>query len=185
MAQVRFSQRYVYPFSHGLGYWNCGNKFILNFSTDDQETESEATGSPSHSSAPITIVSTSATNAATNQAAIDNPNLLQANSAGSSAPVTSSPGSPGAALHQGYNLNTPKSKAYPRAVQLLSRPKCIEITPLPHIPGGKIEKYLGNLNFFFIRETTSIREVSRGLANKIRILFSVQQILNIEIKYWN
>lgn len=26
------------------------------------------------------------------------------------------------------------------------------------VPGGKVEKYLGNLNFFFIRECTSIRE---------------------------
>uniref|UniRef100_W8BDG1 Uncharacterized protein KIAA0528 n=2 Tax=Ceratitis capitata TaxID=7213 RepID=W8BDG1_CERCA len=34
----------------------------------------------------------------------------------------------------------------------------VDITPLSFIPGGRIEKYLGNLNFFFIRETTSIRE---------------------------
>ncbi|XP_055375109.1 C2 domain-containing protein 5 isoform X2 [Condylostylus longicornis] len=34
----------------------------------------------------------------------------------------------------------------------------VDITPLSYIPGGKIEKYLGNLNFFFIRESTSIRE---------------------------
>ncbi|KAM7361229.1 C2 domain-containing protein 5 isoform 2-T2 [Cochliomyia hominivorax] len=34
----------------------------------------------------------------------------------------------------------------------------VDITPLSFIPGGKIEKYLGNLNFFFIRESTSIRE---------------------------
>lgn len=34
----------------------------------------------------------------------------------------------------------------------------MDITPLSYVPGGKIEKYLGNLNFFFIRETTSIRE---------------------------
>ncbi|KAK4872034.1 hypothetical protein RN001_016158 [Aquatica leii] len=34
----------------------------------------------------------------------------------------------------------------------------IDITPLSYVPGGKIERYLGNLNFFFIRETTSIRE---------------------------
>ena len=35
----------------------------------------------------------------------------------------------------------------------------VDITPLSYVPGGKIEHYLGNLNFFFIRETTSIREV--------------------------
>ncbi|XP_037944747.1 C2 domain-containing protein 5 isoform X2 [Teleopsis dalmanni] len=34
----------------------------------------------------------------------------------------------------------------------------VDITPLSFIPGAKIEKYLGNLNFFFIRESTSIRE---------------------------
>ncbi|KAK8781339.1 hypothetical protein V5799_017320 [Amblyomma americanum] len=35
----------------------------------------------------------------------------------------------------------------------------VDLTSLDHIPGGKIEKYLGNLDFFFIREGTSIREV--------------------------
>ncbi|XP_066152809.1 C2 domain-containing protein 5 isoform X3 [Euwallacea fornicatus] len=34
----------------------------------------------------------------------------------------------------------------------------VDITPLSYVPGGHIEQYLGNLNFFFIRETTSIRE---------------------------
>ncbi|XP_060064519.1 C2 domain-containing protein 5-like, partial [Ylistrum balloti] len=35
----------------------------------------------------------------------------------------------------------------------------IEITPLSYVPGGRIERYLGNYNFFFIRETTSLREM--------------------------
>lgn len=35
----------------------------------------------------------------------------------------------------------------------------VDITSLSYIPGGKIDKYLGYLNFFFIRETNSIREV--------------------------
>ncbi|XP_021942758.1 C2 domain-containing protein 5 isoform X5 [Zootermopsis nevadensis] len=34
----------------------------------------------------------------------------------------------------------------------------VDMTPLSYIPGGKIERYLGNLNFFFIRESTCIRE---------------------------
>ncbi|KAH6936669.1 hypothetical protein HPB50_020576 [Hyalomma asiaticum] len=34
----------------------------------------------------------------------------------------------------------------------------VDLTSLDHVPGGKIEKYLGNLDFFFIREGTSIRE---------------------------
>ncbi|KAL4225070.1 C2 domain-containing protein 5 [Mactra antiquata] len=34
----------------------------------------------------------------------------------------------------------------------------IEITPLAYVPGAKIERYIGSYNFFFIRETTSVRE---------------------------
>merc|ERR1712020_488658 len=30
---------------------------------------------------------------------------------------------------------------------------------LSYVPGARIEKYLGNLNFFLIRETSSLREV--------------------------
>ncbi|ODN03834.1 C2 domain-containing protein 5 [Orchesella cincta] len=53
------------------------------------------------------------------------------------------------------------SKEFSRGLgpQYIPRPKfVVEITPLAYIPGARIEKYLGNLNFFFIRETTSIRE---------------------------
>ena len=35
----------------------------------------------------------------------------------------------------------------------------INLTPLSYVPGAKIEKYLGSLNFFLIRETSSLREV--------------------------
>ncbi|KAL5006835.1 hypothetical protein ScPMuIL_015641 [Solemya velum] len=41
-------------------------------------------------------------------------------------------------------------------------PQCrlnIELTPLPYVPTCKIERYLGNYNFFFIRETTSLKEI--------------------------
>ncbi|KFM57896.1 hypothetical protein X975_24912, partial [Stegodyphus mimosarum] len=38
----------------------------------------------------------------------------------------------------------------------------VDITPLSYIPGKKIEQYLGDLDFFFIRESSSIRE-SGGL----------------------
>lgn len=34
----------------------------------------------------------------------------------------------------------------------------VDITPLSYVPGARIECYLGNLNFFFIRESTTIRE---------------------------
>ena len=35
----------------------------------------------------------------------------------------------------------------------------IDITPQAFIPGAKIVRYIGSYNFFFIRETTSNREV--------------------------
>ncbi|XP_074661016.1 C2 domain-containing protein 5-like isoform X2 [Tubulanus polymorphus] len=35
----------------------------------------------------------------------------------------------------------------------------VELTPLSYVPGGRIETYFGNINLFFIRESTSIREV--------------------------
>jgi hypothetical protein len=44
----------------------------------------------------------------------------------------------------------------------------VDMTPLSYVPGGKIERYLGNLNFFFIRESTCIREV-----RKVYFVFSV------------
>jgi hypothetical protein len=34
----------------------------------------------------------------------------------------------------------------------------VDLSVLSYVAGGKIEKYLGNLNFFFIRESTSVRE---------------------------
>ncbi|XP_059489510.1 C2 domain-containing protein 5 isoform X2 [Neocloeon triangulifer] len=40
----------------------------------------------------------------------------------------------------------------------------VDITPLSYVPGAKIEEYLGNLNFFFIRESNSIREIG-GYSN--------------------
>ncbi|XP_058138883.1 C2 domain-containing protein 5 isoform X28 [Dasypus novemcinctus] len=36
----------------------------------------------------------------------------------------------------------------------------VKMTPLSFIPGAKITKYLGIINMFFIRETTSLREIS-------------------------
>lgn len=35
----------------------------------------------------------------------------------------------------------------------------VKMTPLSFIPGAKITKYLGIINMFLIRETTSLREV--------------------------
>lgn len=36
--------------------------------------------------------------------------------------------------------------------------KFVDISPLSWVPSGRIEKYLGNLNFSFIRETQNVRE---------------------------
>lgn len=36
--------------------------------------------------------------------------------------------------------------------------KFVDISPLSWVPSGKIDKYLGNLNFSFIRETQNVRE---------------------------
>lgn len=43
----------------------------------------------------------------------------------------------------------------------------IVLTPLSYVPGAKIDKYLGNLNFFLIRETSSLREVG-GLSSFVQ-----------------
>lgn len=39
----------------------------------------------------------------------------------------------------------------------------VKMTPLSFIPGAKIIKYLGIINMFFIRETTSLKEVAVSL----------------------
>lgn len=56
-----------------------------------------------------------------------------------------------------------KQPGRPRLANLRYQELCcgrhgVDLTSLDHMPGGKIEKYLGNLDFFFIREGTSIRE---------------------------
>ena len=40
----------------------------------------------------------------------------------------------------------------------------VDVTPLCYVPGARISNYLGNLNFFFIRESSCIRE-SGGLSS--------------------
>ena len=40
------------------------------------------------------------------------------------------------------------------------------MTPLSYLPGGRIDQYMGHVNFFLIRETTSVREVSRSKHSK-------------------
>uniref|UniRef100_A0AAG5CS02 C2 domain-containing protein n=1 Tax=Anopheles atroparvus TaxID=41427 RepID=A0AAG5CS02_ANOAO len=52
----------------------------------------------------------------------------------------------------------------------------VDITPMSYIPGGRIKNYLGNLNFFFIRESTSIRETG-GICGFVQSFIS--EVLSI------
>ncbi|XP_023035590.1 C2 domain-containing protein 5 isoform X2 [Drosophila willistoni] len=62
--------------------------------------------------------------------------------------------SPAAIAHRSLNAAPiPRNRFFPLRDRF-----GVDLTPLSFIPGGRIEKYLGNLNFFFIRESTSIRE---------------------------
>uniref|UniRef100_A0A8C1TRM8 C2 domain-containing protein 5 n=1 Tax=Cyprinus carpio TaxID=7962 RepID=A0A8C1TRM8_CYPCA len=50
----------------------------------------------------------------------------------------------------------------------------VKMTPLSFIPGAKIIKYLGIINMFFIRETSSLREVAVSLfSDSFRSLFAM------------
>ncbi|XP_075735822.1 C2 domain-containing protein 5 isoform X3 [Rhipicephalus microplus] len=68
----------------------------------------------------------------------------------------------------------------------------VDLTSLDHMPGGKIEKYLGNLDFFFIREGTSIRELHFNIAKLPQLqtglrgkeCVSLRQVLSSEIRFW-
>lgn len=56
----------------------------------------------------------------------------------------------------------------------------VDVTPLHYIPGGRIDKYLGNLNFFFIRESTSIRE-NGGISGFVHnFITEVRKIINFQ-----
>ena len=44
--------------------------------------------------------------------------------------------------------------------QVQKERQSVDIVTLIHLPGSRVERYLGHLNFFFIRESTSIREVT-------------------------
>jgi len=63
-----------------------------------------------------------------------------------------------------------------------SNPKFgINMTPAPFIPGARIEHHLGSLNFFFIRESTNIRETG-GLSTFVqRFLSEVLGILRSHV----
>ena len=47
----------------------------------------------------------------------------------------------------------------------------IAISPLSFIPGARVDHHLANLNFFFIRESTSVREVRVREIDMIYIIY--------------
>ncbi|GAA6067647.1 C2 domain-containing protein 5 isoform X1, partial [Tachysurus ichikawai] len=56
-------------------------------------------------------------------------------------------------LPEGRSRSLRSSRSYPGGSVTV-----VKMTPLSFIPGTKIIKYLGIINMFFIRETTSLRE---------------------------
>lgn len=52
-----------------------------------------------------------------------------------------------------------REKQFSNHAKIISRnDKFVDISPLSYVPGAKVEKYLGNLNFCFIRETQNVRD---------------------------
>uniref|UniRef100_A0A8C9MYW0 C2 calcium dependent domain containing 5 n=1 Tax=Serinus canaria TaxID=9135 RepID=A0A8C9MYW0_SERCA len=111
------------------------------------------------------------------RASTDNEEQLQFPLELSSDPLSSQPFSPakealeGASSHTGIpaaQRATSLEKASPLAEGYLrhrsvpsgtnSTVSVVKMTPLSFLPGAKITKYLGIINMFFIRETTSLRE---------------------------
>jgi len=57
----------------------------------------------------------------------------------------------------------------------------VNLTPTPHLPGARIEHHLGNLNLFYIRETSGLREAG-GLNSFVqRFLCEVLGILRAQV----
>lgn len=62
--------------------------------------------------------------------------------------------------------STPNSRPSRKSIHTPPREQRygVDVTPLCYVPGARIVNYLGNLNFFFIRESSCIRE-SGGLSS--------------------
>lgn len=60
----------------------------------------------------------------------------------------------GSPLPEGRSRSLRSSRPYG-----VSSVTVVKMTPLSFLPGTRIDKYLGIINMFFIRETTSLREV--------------------------
>ena len=60
---------------------------------------------------------------------------------------------------QNHNKLQKKNSGHSLNSRALSKnDKFVDISPLSWVPSGKIEKYLGNLNFSFIRETQNVKD---------------------------
>jgi hypothetical protein len=58
--------------------------------------------------------------------------------------------------------------------------KFVDISPLSFVPGAKIEKYLGNLNFCFIRETQNVRDYG-GICGFVHTFITEVRLLILEM----
>jgi len=62
-------------------------------------------------------------------------------------------------LHRhGHHGPTAKGPVERSKLYVQKERKLVDITTLIRLPGSRVERYLGHLNFFFIRESTCIRE---------------------------
>ena len=61
-------------------------------------------------------------------------------------------------------------------------PEGVVLSPQSYVCGAKIEKYLGNLNFFLIRETSSLREAG-GLSCFIQsFIYEIHAIMRAHVQ---
>ncbi|KAF6211899.1 hypothetical protein GE061_012416 [Apolygus lucorum] len=63
-------------------------------------------------------------------------------------------------VEESSSKSTPVSRPVRKSIHTPPREQRygVDVTPLHYVAGGKIVSYLGNLNFFFIRESSCIRE---------------------------
>ncbi|CAH1256750.1 C2CD5 [Branchiostoma lanceolatum] len=75
----------------------------------------------------------------------------------------------------------PGPRTYKQEGRSQLSPHGIQLSPLSYVPGGRVERYLGHVNMFFIRESTSVREHGgmNGVVHKF--LLEVQAILRAHV----
>ncbi|XP_078585216.1 C2 domain-containing protein 5-like isoform X5 [Branchiostoma floridae x Branchiostoma japonicum] len=75
----------------------------------------------------------------------------------------------------------PGPRTYKQEGRSQLTPHGIQLSPLSYVPGGRVERYLGHVNMFFIRESTSVREHGgmNGVVHKF--LLEVQAILRAHV----